>query len=69
VEHVPVEFRVKSAGEIEVTAGEGAEIAEGDYPNAGISFGIAHDSDEGLVTDAGFIPIHLVVGEWVVASG
>ena len=62
-EFVPVNFRVKSATEVEITAGEGAEIAAGDYPNASITFGIAHDSEEGLVTDAAHIPIHLVVSE------
>ena len=62
-EFVPVNFRVKSATEVEITAMEGAEIAAGDYPNASITFGIAHDSEEGLVTDAAHIPIHLVVGE------
>ena len=62
-EFVPVNFRVKSATEVEITAIEGAEIAAGDYPNASITFGIAHDSEEGLVTDAAHIPIHLVVSE------
>ena len=62
-EFVPVDIRVKSATEVEITAGEGAEIAAGDYPNASITFGIAHDSEEGLVTDAAHIPIHLVVSE------
>ena len=36
-EFVPVGFDVKGATEVEITAGEGAEIAAGDYPNAGIS--------------------------------
>ena len=62
-EFVPVDIRVKSATEVEITGREGAEIAAGDYPNASISFGVAHDSEEGLVSDAAHIPIHLVVGE------
>ncbi len=62
-EYVTVVPDVKSATEIEITAGEGAEIAAGDYPNAGIHLGIARDSGGELVSEGTDIPIHLVVGE------
>ena len=58
---VLLDFDVKSATEVELTPGAGAELDAGDYPNASITFGIAHDSDEGLVTEAAEIPVHLVV--------
>ena len=60
-EPVSLDFDVKSATEVELTPGAGAELAAGDYPNASITFGIAHDSDEGLVTETAEIPVHLVV--------
>ena len=62
-EFVPVDWSVKSATEVEITAGDGAEIAPGEYPNARIIFGIAHDSEEGLVTAAAELPVRVVVAD------
>ena len=58
---VNLDFDVKSATEVELTPGAGAELEAGDYPNAMITFGIAHNGDEGLVTESAEIPVHLVV--------
>ena len=60
-EGVNLDFDVKSATEVELTPGAGAELEAGDYPNAMITFGIAHNGDEGLVTESAEIPVHLVV--------
>ena len=60
-EAVNLDFDVKSATEIELTPGAGAELTAGDYPNAMITFGIAHNDDEGFVTESAEIPVHLVV--------
>lgn len=62
-ETVNLDFDVNSATEIELTPGAGAELEAGDYPNAMITFGIAHNGDEGLVTESAEIPVHLVVAE------
>ena len=58
---VNLDFDVKSATEVELTPGAGAELEAGDYPNAMITFGIAHNGDEGLVTESAEIPVRLVV--------
>ena len=57
-----VGFDVKSATAIEITPEAGTEISPGDYPDAVLQIGFARDSDDGLVTEAAEIPIHLVVG-------
>ena len=62
-EPVSLDFDVKSATEIELTPGAGAELDTGEYPNATITFGIAHESDEGLVTETAEIPVRLVVSD------
>ena len=56
-----VGFDVKSATAIEITPEAGTEIEPGDYPDAVLQIGFARDSDDGLVTEAAEIPIHLVV--------
>ena len=58
---VMLDFSVNSATECQLSPGAGAELEAGDYPNAVITFGIAHDGPEGLVSEAAEIPVHLVV--------
>ena len=60
---VVLDYIAKSATEVELSPAAEAELAPGEYPNATIIFGIAHESDEGLVTEAAEIPVRLVVGE------
>ena len=60
---VNLDFNVKSATEVELTPGAGAELDAGEYPNASITFGIAHESEEGLDTETAEIPVRLVVSD------
>ena len=54
-------FEARSATEVVLTPGTEAELEAGDYPNAELTFGIAHESAEGLVNETAEIPVHLVV--------
>ena len=62
-ESVLLDGIAKSATEVELVPAYETELAPGEYPDATITFGIAHESDEGLVTEAAEIPVRLVVGE------
>ncbi|MBQ6327817.1 MAG: hypothetical protein IJI35_02270, partial [Kiritimatiellae bacterium] len=44
---VMLNFETRSATEVVLTPGIGAELEAGDYPNAELTFGIAHESAEG----------------------
>ena len=59
---VMLDFEARSATEVVLTPGTEAELEAGDYPNAELTFGIAHESAEGLVNETAEIPVHLVVG-------
>ena len=58
---VMLNFEARSATEVVLTPGTEAELEAGDYPNAELTFGIAHESAEGLVNETAEIPVHLVV--------
>ena len=62
VDPVMLNFEARSATEVRLTPGSEAELEAGDYPNAELTFGIAHESAEGLVNETAEIPVHLVVG-------
>ncbi|MBQ2630941.1 MAG: hypothetical protein IJG13_14805 [Kiritimatiellae bacterium] len=59
---VMLDFEARSATEVRLTPGSEAQLEAGDYPNAELTFGIAHESAEGLVNETAEIPVHLVVG-------
>ena len=58
---VMLDIETRSATEVRLTPGTEAELEAGDYPNAELTFGIAHESAEGLVNETAEIPVHLVV--------
>ena len=58
---VMLNFEARSATEVRLTPGTEAQLEAGDYPNAELTFGIAHESAEGLVNETAEIPVHLVV--------
>ena len=60
-EGAALEVGTSDDGEIQLRPEDVTALQPGDYPNAVLSVGFAHNSDEGLVTEGMTLPVHLVV--------
>ena len=60
-EGAALEVATSGDGELQLRPEDVTALAPGDYPNAVLSVGFAHNSDEGLVTESMSLPVHLVV--------
>ena len=60
-EGAALEIGTSDDGELQLRPEDVTALAPGDYPNAVLSVGFAHNSEEGLVTEGMSLPVHLVV--------
>ena len=60
-EGAALEVATSDDGELQLRPEDVTALQPGDYPNAVLSVGFAHNSEEGLVTEGMSLPVHLVV--------